>query len=54
MNPGSATGAFSSITYDVSPSFVIMDVDNARVAVYVYEIVDGEVKVDKIEYRKPE
>ncbi|KAK6152710.1 hypothetical protein DH2020_012349 [Rehmannia glutinosa] len=27
INPGSATGAFSSITYDVNPSFVLMDID---------------------------
>jgi hypothetical protein len=27
INPGSATGAYSSITYDVNPSFVLMDID---------------------------
>ncbi|KAF5933569.1 hypothetical protein HYC85_029740 [Camellia sinensis] len=52
INPGSATGAYSSITYDVDPSFVLMDIDGLRVVVYVYELIDGEVKVDKIDFKK--
>lgn len=52
INPGSATGAYSSITYDVNPSFVLMDIDGLRVVVYVYELIDGEVKVDKIDFKK--
>ncbi|KAL3828537.1 hypothetical protein ACJIZ3_017339 [Penstemon smallii] len=52
INPGSATGAFSSMTYDVNPSFVLMDIDGLRVVVYVYELIDGEVKVDKIDFKK--
>jgi vacuolar protein sorting-associated protein 29 len=52
INPGSATGAYSSITYDVNPSFVLVDIDGLRVVVYVYELIDGEVKVDKIDFKK--
>lgn len=52
INPGSATGAYSSVTCDVNPSFVLMDIDATRVVVYVYELVDGEVKVDKIDFKK--
>ncbi|KAL2546337.1 Vacuolar protein sorting-associated protein 29 [Forsythia ovata] len=52
INPGSATGSYSSITYDVNPSFVLMDIDGLRVVVYVYELIDGEVKVDKIDFKK--
>ncbi|WVZ77059.1 hypothetical protein U9M48_024961 [Paspalum notatum var. saurae] len=52
INPGSATGAYSSITYDVNPSFVLMDIDGLRVVVYVYELIDGDVKVDKIDFKK--
>lgn len=52
INPGSATGAYSSITCDVNPSFVLMDIDGLRVVVYVYELIDGEVKVDKIDFKK--
>ncbi|MCD7455443.1 Vacuolar protein sorting-associated protein 29 [Datura stramonium] len=39
-------------SYDVSPSFVLMDIDALRVVVYVYELIDGEVKVDKIDSKK--
>ncbi|CAA7031225.1 unnamed protein product [Microthlaspi erraticum] len=52
INPGSATGAYSSINQDVNPSFVLMDIDGLRVVVYVYELIDGEVKVDKIDFKK--
>ncbi|XP_023638007.1 vacuolar protein sorting-associated protein 29 [Capsella rubella] len=53
INPGSATGAYSSINQDVNPSFVLMDIDGLRAVVYVYELIDGEVKVDKIEFKPP-
>ncbi|MCO5592058.1 hypothetical protein L7F22_046052 [Adiantum nelumboides] len=52
INPGSGTGAYSSITYNVNPSFVLMDIDGLRVVVYVYELIEGEVKVDKIDFKK--
>ncbi|GER34416.1 vacuolar protein sorting-associated protein [Striga asiatica] len=48
INPGSATGAFSSITYDVNPSFVLMDIDGLRVVVYVYELIDGESGLERL------
>lgn len=53
INPGTATGAFSQCTKDVKPSFVLMDIDGSKATVYVYELVQGEVKVDKIEFYKP-
>eukprot|EP00245_Coleochaete_scutata_P006274 TRINITY_DN2055_c0_g2_i1.p1 TRINITY_DN2055_c0_g2~~TRINITY_DN2055_c0_g2_i1.p1 ORF type:complete len:191 (-),score=47.06 TRINITY_DN2055_c0_g2_i1:382-954(-) len=53
INPGSATGAYSSITNEGNPSFVLLDIDGLRVVVYVYELVEGEVKVDKIDFKKP-
>jgi vacuolar protein sorting-associated protein 29 len=31
INPGSATGAYSSLNAEVRPSFVLMDVDGAKV-----------------------
>ena len=31
INPGSATGAYSSITPEVKPSFVLMDIDGSKV-----------------------
>ncbi|KAK4360670.1 hypothetical protein RND71_019622 [Anisodus tanguticus] len=32
----------SSITYDVNPSFVLMDIDTLHVVVYVYELIDAK------------
>eukprot|EP00897_Mesotaenium_endlicherianum_P007119 jgi/Mesen1/6435/ME000033S05724 len=54
INPGSATGAYSCMSggSGVNPSFVLMDIDGLRVVVYVYELVGGEVKVDKIDFKK--
>jgi vacuolar protein sorting-associated protein 29 len=52
INPGSATGAYSSITFNINPSFVLMDIDGLWVVVFVYELIDGEVKVDKIDFKK--
>ena len=81
INPGSATGAYSTVTDVVKPSFVLMDIDGPKVlsngwitpllvtrlalrftltmfncimqaTVYVYELIEGEVKVDKIEFTK--
>ena len=48
INPGSATGAYSPLRASTRPSFVLMDVDGQRLVAYVYQLVDGEVKVDKI------
>lgn len=61
INPGSATGAFSispststssSPPTTTTPSFALMDVNGSRAIVYVYELVNGEIKVDKIEFTK--
>jgi len=34
------------------PSFALLDIQGAVIVTYVYQLVDGEVKVEKIEYRK--
>ncbi|KAG0168375.1 Vacuolar protein sorting-associated protein 29 [Apophysomyces sp. BC1034] len=54
INPGSATGAYSASpdVVDPVPSFVLMDVQNSTVVTYVYKLVDNDVKVEKLEYKK--
>jgi len=53
VNPGSATGAYSSTTSDVVPSFVLMDLQASKVVTYVYKLIDGEeVKVERIDFSK--
>lgn len=52
VNPGSATGSYSSITDDVVPSFVLMDVQEDTITNYVYFLVDKTVQVKKKIFKK--
>ncbi|CAL1708365.1 unnamed protein product [Somion occarium] len=53
VNPGSASGAWTGTSNgDPIPSFALMDIQGPVVVTYVYQYIDGEVRVDKIEYRK--
>lgn len=55
INPGSATGAFNSRIGGAStPSFVLMDIQSGTVVIYVYQLIDDDVKVERIEYKKPQ
>ncbi|KAF8306789.1 Metallo-dependent phosphatase [Clavulina sp. PMI_390] len=54
INPGSATGAWNGETEtEETPSFALMDVQGAVLVTYVYRLIENEVKVEKIEWRKP-
>lgn len=53
ISTGSATGAYSAMVEQPIPSFALMDVDGSKATVYVYELVEGNVKVDKLEFVKP-
>ena len=52
INPGSITGAYSSLSQEVSPSFILLAVQGNKVVTYVYELHDGEVAVQKSEFQK--
>ncbi|XP_048370796.1 vacuolar protein sorting-associated protein 29-like [Sphaerodactylus townsendi] len=52
INPGSATGAYSALDRNITPSFVLMDIQASTVVTYVYQLIRNEVKVERIEYRK--
>ncbi|RCI06321.1 hypothetical protein CU098_013500 [Rhizopus stolonifer] len=53
VNPGSATGAYSSMNTDEPiPSFVLMDIQGSTATTYVYKLIGDEVKVEKIEFTK--
>ncbi|NXF05639.1 VPS29 protein, partial [Smithornis capensis] len=52
INPGSATGAYSALDRNVTPSFVLMDVQASTVVTYVYQLIEGDVKVERIEFKK--
>jgi vacuolar protein sorting-associated protein 29 len=53
INPGSVTGAYGSLSDKPVPSFVLMDVQGSRVTSYVYRLIGGSVKIEKIEYSRP-
>lgn len=38
---------------DVVPSFVLMDIQAGTIVTYVYQLVKDDVKVERIEYKKP-
>ena len=40
--------SFSSVT----PSFVLLDIQQATVVAYVYQLIGEDVKVERIEYKK--
>jgi vacuolar protein sorting-associated protein 29 len=55
VNPGSATGAWTGLTdapHDPTPSFALMDIQGPVITTYVYQLIDNEVRVEKIEFRK--
>ena len=52
INPGSITGAYSGISSEASPSFILMAMQGKKVVNYVYELKGGEVVVHKTEIRK--
>jgi len=39
---------------DPTPSFALMDIQGTVVVTYVYQFLDGDVKVEKVEWRKPD
>ena len=54
VNPGSITGAYNALDNgnQIIPSFILMDIQSATVVTYVYQLIDDEVKVDRIEFKK--
>ena len=52
LKKGSITGAPSVLTENVTPSFILLAVQDTKVVCYVYELVNGEVDVTKTEFSK--
>ena len=49
INPGSATGAYSALNSNVSPSFILMAVQGDEIVVFNYMIQNDELKIDRID-----
>ena len=52
INPGSATGSYSALNSNPAPSFVLMAVQGDDVVIFNYMIVEGELKIDRIDLKK--
>ena len=52
INPGSITGAYSTITTEVTPSFILLAIQGSKVVTYVYELNGDQVDVSKSEFSK--
>lgn len=37
---------------EILPTFCLLDIQGTACVIYIYSLVDGEVKVDKVSYRK--
>lgn len=53
INPGSITGAYSPLSVEIIPSFVLMDIQSNTVVTYVYQLHGNDVRVERIEFKKP-
>lgn len=52
INPGSITGAYSSLESEAVPSFILLAVQGAKCVTYVYELHGDQVEVSKSEFSK--
>ena len=48
----SKSATASSGASGTTPSFALMDLQGNNVVTYVYQLVDGEVRVERVEFRK--
>jgi len=52
INPGSATGAYSSTNSNPRPSFILIAVQGDEVVAFIYELINEEINVQRIEFTK--
>ncbi len=52
LNPGSVSGAYSSFTTEVTPSFILLALKASSIQIFLYQLIGNEVKVTKTEYNK--
>jgi len=47
VNPGSTSGAYSSLKAEVNPSFIILEFNGPNIGAFIYEYVNEKVVVTK-------
>lgn len=52
INPGSATGSYSSTNSNPRPSFILIAVQGDDVVAFIYELINEEINVQRIEFSK--
>jgi vacuolar protein sorting-associated protein 29 len=52
INPGSITGAYSTLTPEVTASFILLAIQGPKVIIYQYELHGDQVDVSKSEFSK--
>jgi vacuolar protein sorting-associated protein 29 len=52
INPGSITGAYSCMTTEVVPSFMLLAIQGPKVVTYVYELKGDSCEVSRSEFSK--
>lgn len=54
INPGSATGAYGGLQSEVIPSFVLLDLQEGKLTIYVYELLPSAAGGDEYELKVQE
>lgn len=52
INPGSATGAYSAMNSSPKPSFMLIAVQGDEIVAFIYELINDEINVQRIEIAK--
>ncbi|NXL39422.1 VPS29 protein, partial [Glaucidium brasilianum] len=52
INLGSATGAYCALEMNVVPPFVLVDMQAPTVVASVYQLIEEDVKAERIEFKK--
>ena len=52
INPGSATGAYSPTNSQCKASFILIAVQEDQVVAFIYELINQEINVQRIEFSK--
>jgi vacuolar protein sorting-associated protein 29 len=52
INPGSATGAYSCMNSQPKPSFMLIAVQGDEIVAFIYELINDEINVQRIEIAK--
>lgn len=50
INPGSATGAYTPLSHESIPSFILMAIQGDDIVAFMYELVDDKVNIKSLEF----